>query len=363
MKEFYYNLLCKYRKSFEESKIKNRVVYFDVLNILACISVIFLHCNGIVHTYSTMRAWKTSLIIEVICFWAVPVFLMLTGATLMKYRYKYDTKTFFKKRVLKIGIPFIFWAVIMIIWKSEINNLNIEEWSIKNILNIVFYNKEESTYYFMFVIIGIYLTLPILSILSEKKYRKILWYLVTVMFITKSFLPVILKFCGITYNSYLSILFDGYIIFVILGYLLSTMEIKKKQRIIIYILGIISCIFRYSVTYYLSTKDQKINKLLFEYTQFHSVLLAVAVFVFIKNINWNKIIKKEKIKNILAKVSGCSFGIYLMHKIIIHYELLLLGLNNYSIEWRIGGAILTYFICLLLVLILKKIPILRRIVP
>ena len=52
-----------------------------------------------------------------------------------------------------------------------------------------------------------------------------------------------------------------------------------------------------------------------------------------------------------------------MHKIIIHYELLLLGLNNYSIEWRIGGAILTYFICLLLVLILKKIPILRRIVP
>ena len=157
-------------KMLEENK--NRIVYFDVLNILACISVIFLHCNGIVHTYSTMRAWKTSLIIEVICYWAVPVFIMLTGATLMKYREKYDTKTFFFTRVLKVGIPFIFWALIMIFWKSATGNLKIEKWSIKNILNIIFLNGEEFTYYLMFIIIGIYLTLPILSILSEKNIEK-----------------------------------------------------------------------------------------------------------------------------------------------------------------------------------------------
>lgn len=316
----------------ENKKQTNRIVYFDVLNILACISVVFLHCNGIVHTYSTMRAWRTSLIVEVLCYWAVPVFLMLSGATLMKYREKYDTKTFFKKRVLKVCIPFIFWALFMIIWRNAIGELKIEKWSIAEILNIIFTNKEQSIYYFMFIIIGVYLTLPILSVLSEKKYRKILWYLVIVMFITKSILPVTLEFFGITYNNYLSILFDGYIIFVVLGYLLSTMELKKKQRCIIYILGILSCIFRYCVTYFLSTKDQKINKLLFGYTQFHSVFLATAVFVFIKNINWNKIIKKEKFKNILAKVSGCSFGIYLIHKIVMYYEIELLGINIYSVK-------------------------------
>ena len=344
-------------------KEKNRILYFDILNILACISVIFLHCNGIVHTYSKIRAWNTSLIVEVICYWAVPVFIMLTGATLMNYRKKYDTKTFFKKRILKVCIPFIFWALFMIAWKNAIGKLYVEQWSIQGILNIFFTNKEESIYYFMFIIIGIYLTLPILSILAENKYRKVLWYIVIGMFITKSTLPVILNIFNIEYNNYLTILLDGYIIFVVLGYLLSTMELKKKQRALIYILGITSCILRYCVTYFLSTRDQKINKLLFGYTQFHSVFLAVAVFVFIKNVNWNKIINKEKLTNTLSKISGCSFGIYLIHKIVMYYEQLIFNINVYSAIWRTIGAVITYLICLVLVMILKKLPILKRVVP
>lgn len=39
----------------------NRVVYFDVLNILAIIAVVALHMNGIVHLNPTIRAWNTSL--------------------------------------------------------------------------------------------------------------------------------------------------------------------------------------------------------------------------------------------------------------------------------------------------------------
>ena len=67
---------------------KKRVLYFDILNIVACFCVIWLHCNGIVHKFSQDRAWATSLIVETIAYWAVPVFFMLTGATLMNYRKK-----------------------------------------------------------------------------------------------------------------------------------------------------------------------------------------------------------------------------------------------------------------------------------
>ena len=103
--------------------MKKRMIYLDVLNILAILAVIMLHHNGIVHTYSNTRAWKTSLIVETIFYWAVPIFLMITGATLMNYREKYDTKTFFKKRIFKVVIPFIFWAVIMLLWKVSIGQL------------------------------------------------------------------------------------------------------------------------------------------------------------------------------------------------------------------------------------------------
>ena len=84
-----------------------RYFYMDILNIIAIISVIALHCNGIVHTFSTGRWWKTSLIAEVVFYFAVPIFIMLSGANLMDYRKKYDTKTFFKKRINRVVIPMI----------------------------------------------------------------------------------------------------------------------------------------------------------------------------------------------------------------------------------------------------------------
>ena len=70
-----------------------RVLYFDILNILAIISVIALHHSGIVHANPNIRAWNTSLIVECLCYFAVPVFIMLSGANLLTYRDKYDTKT------------------------------------------------------------------------------------------------------------------------------------------------------------------------------------------------------------------------------------------------------------------------------
>lgn len=346
-----------------EEKTKNRIIYIDILNILAMICVVAMHCNGIVHGYSKDRSWATSLIVETICFWAVPVFLMITGATLMNYRKKYDTKIFFKKRFMKVVIPFLFWASVMIIWKYTNGLMVIENFNIKEILNIIFLNKEESTYYFIFLILGIYLTMPIISHLAEEKYRKTLWYAVVVLFVTQSVLPITLEIFGITYNGNLSILFNGYLIFVLLGYLLSTEQVDKKHRCIVYVLGIISMIFRYTFVYYFSNKNGILDRRLFGYTQFHSVFLASAVFILVKNINFNVIAENKKISNILAKISGCSFGVYLIHKIIIHYEVTILNISVYSWQWRTIGIITTYLISLTIVYILKKIPIAKRIVP
>lgn len=55
--------------------MKQHKIYLDILNVLACISVIYMHCNGIVHSFSNTTAWKQSMIIETIAYWAVPVFL------------------------------------------------------------------------------------------------------------------------------------------------------------------------------------------------------------------------------------------------------------------------------------------------
>jgi len=63
----------------------------------------------------------------------------------------------------------------------------------------------------------------------------------------------------------------------------------------------------------------KIDKFLFSYIQFHSVLLALAVFVLVKEVG--KSVTSIKISNFLAVLSSCSLGIYLIHKLVMSYEL------------------------------------------
>ena len=342
-----------------------RIVYFDLLNILAIIAVIAMHVNGIVHGDPKIRAWNTSLIVDCICYWAVPVFLMLSGATLINYRKKYDTKIFFKKRFLKVLIPFMFWAIFMTIWKVYTKQINYEQISnIKKFFNFFLSNKEEPTYYFMFEILGIYLTMPFLSLVAKEENRKTLWLTVLFIFIFNSLLAKVLPLIGITYNNSLTVQVGGYIIFVLLGYLLSTQDLTKKQKIALYTFAIMGLLFRYIITFILSKKTGKVIKNTWEYDQWHSILLASAVFIFVKGLKINKKIKNNKnLVKILKDVSRCSFGVYLIHMIVMYYEISILNINILSIQWRTAGIFTTYLITLVIVYVLKKIPILKKIVP
>ena len=74
--------------------------YITALNVFAALAVVFLHTNKCFWRFSAERYWATANIIESFFYFAVPVFFMISGATLIDYRERYDTKTFFKKRFL-----------------------------------------------------------------------------------------------------------------------------------------------------------------------------------------------------------------------------------------------------------------------
>ena len=96
---------------------KKRVGYFDALNVVSCIAVVTMHVNGTsLYTFHHSVSWLSSLFIDCLCYFAVPVFFMLTGATLMDYRKRYNTYEFIKKRFSRTMIPFLFWSVVAIVW-------------------------------------------------------------------------------------------------------------------------------------------------------------------------------------------------------------------------------------------------------
>lgn len=342
-------------------QINNRIFYLDILNILACVAVLMLHHNGIVHNHDvTTLAWKQSLAFEVLFYWAVPVFFMLTGATLMRFLEKYSIREFFIKRLVKTFLPFLFFSLVLSIYfysRGEYRPNSFQE-----LLSDIFMTRvpEGWAYWFFLPLFSLYASLPVLSFLRNNK--KILWYIVSGIFITQSCLPLIFQLFGVQYNWDIVFPFSGYVLFLLLGFLLSESSPSRKLRFLIYFLGVLGALFRYLGTYYYSILSGSLDRFLFGYMQFHSVLLAVAVFVFIKEIT--KITFNKNLVGFIRGLSSCSFGIYLIHVFVMYkIELPILNITPDNVYWRFVGAFLTYSLCLAIVFSVKKIPYVKSIFP
>lgn len=337
---------------------KKRVLYFDLINITACLCVVALHCNQMVHTWAPGKNWAAGLVIEVVCYWAVPLFFMLTGATLMKYRARYDTKTFLVKRFTRTVVPFLFWSIVLYFYIVVYRNG--EPFGPRRMINAILNNEVEQIYWFFFPLFSAYLAIPVLSLLADNK--RALIFMASISFLLVSVLPFACKWIGISWPSTVSIpVCGGMLMFVILGFLLSEHDIPKRQRLIMYALGLAAMAFRYICTYISSNNLGYVDRTYFDYTAWTSVLLAIAVFVFFKNLDTSHF---EPHANAISKLAGCSFGVYLIHKPILDYLIMDMGgVPMTSILLRTVGVIFLYGICVALVLLLKRLPLLRRFVP
>ena len=341
----------------QQLKAGSRVIYFDVLNILAALSVIFLHCNGNSFKFTGDLAWLQAITIEVVCYWAVPVFIMLSGANLMNYRDKYTTSEFFKKRFIKTVIPFVFWSLIVAAEKS----INPFETGFRAFINDFVNCKIEAVYWFFIPLFAVYLAIPVISCLKDN--HKILWYMAFGALTVNSLLPSIFSYLGLSWNySFAMQSVGGMLIFTVLGYLFSVTDFTKKQRYVIYALAILAVLVKFAGTVIFSYKTGTLDKTFYGYTSYIAVLQACGVFLFFKQSNIiKKIAENPQISKIISRISACSFGIYLMHMIV--YRFLRRFIAEFHWEWRLIVPFVIYAICLLFTYLLKKIPVIKNIVP
>lgn len=336
--------------------MKQRVLYFDLLNILGAFCVIMLHCNGLVHHYREGLGWIQAMLVETVCYWAVPVFYMLSGATLMNYRERYSTGEFFKKRLLRTALPFVVWTIVSALVR------NMMPWDIgwRTFASRFVTCKLEEVFWFFPPLFAIYLAMPVLSRLKDD--RKLLWYMTGAAFVLSSVLPCIFKYVGVSWNGNLQMpVAGGMVLFVLLGYLLSTQELSRKVRYILYALAASGAMLRFFATWFLSARAGVLDRLFFGYTEYHSVLLGVAVFVFFKHLRLDWLAKREKAVRVIKTLSGCSLGVYLMHMTI--YRILDDFIPTVGWQWRLLVPFLMYGVAVCLVLLFKRIPLIKHIVP
>lgn len=334
-----------------------RILSFDLLNILACFSVICLHHNGLVHVYDGSNAWFGALVVEVMFYFAVPVFFMLSGATLMRYSDRYDTKTFFRKRFQRTLVPWLVWSGICgggyYVLSRDFSTLNPV-----GVINCLLNSTYESVYWFFIPLFCLYLLMPLLA--KAKDDIRLVKYLAFIFFLISGCYGFYYKITGSTPNGFLSSGIFFPLMYAMIGYVFNYQKLSRPQYICLSIISVACLVLRYFVTAHLSAEIGATDKTLFGYGLLTAVFPSVWVFYTVKNFN---ISVNDKLAQIIVELSSCSLGIYLIHRLVMRIEMRVFDMTNDMALWRIPMTLVTYATCLLIVWLVKKHKLGRLIFP
>lgn len=174
---------------------RKRLVFVYVLNILAAFAVVMLHVS--LDVFSPQAGgdprWFTSFLLQAAFIFAVPVFFAVSGMNLLGYREKYDTRTFFFKRVRRVGVVLVFGsAVCYLAYGLFPHAFGLGEGagsiSFLGFVRGFLTNSINDTYWFLYAIIYLYVLTPLLSLAANRK--KLLEYILACSLFISILIPM-----------------------------------------------------------------------------------------------------------------------------------------------------------------------------
>ena len=320
---------------------KERIFYYDFLRAFAIIAVIICHVN---HFFGPLVG--TTQIVAQMTFHdigriGVPIFLMISGALILNRPYP-DLTEFLKKRFTRIIYPFIFWIILILVQLQYYRYNEAFLWN-------TFIGEPSITWYF-WVLIGIYLFLPVLNSFVKEYGESGLKYFLSIWFIL-----MILK----TFNAYplwtnydLSY-FAGYVGYPVLGYYLANKEFKISDSKVC-LLGLITLISSLSVFVYLNYFNSPYISMIYQNVPI--IFMGTGLFLFVKyldKLNKFNSIKDNFIGKAIISLSVCSYGMYFSHVLVVKF------LSYYNPHSHLMFPVMFVLIILLswlLPYVLSKIP-------
>ena len=153
---------------------KKYLGYISFSAVICAIAVVFLHTNKCFWKFSTDPYWISANTIECIFHFAVPAFFMITGVTLLDFNKRYGLKEYFKKRINKTLIPFLFWSMFGLLYQAVyLCTIPIKNINAHYIINKLISGRMVAVYWFFIPLFCVYLIIPALANIKEEKKIKL----------------------------------------------------------------------------------------------------------------------------------------------------------------------------------------------
>ncbi|MBQ6170374.1 MAG: acyltransferase [Ruminococcus sp.] len=348
--------------------VKDRVLYLSRTKTLACIAVIIIHAFYLAYGNAVTTAEKTCLIsVRNSMMWAVPCFAMASGALLLDRNRKLDLKKLFGKYILRMGIALVVFSVFFSLFDGILLLHSSPSEILKDSLSDIFLGTGWEHMWYIYLMIAIYLMLPIYKIISANAEPKDLKYLLAVYCVGLSIIPFIETISGKKLPFYICV-YTIYPLYLFLGYALHTGIIKLPKSASALMFLISTGIAVMLTAYCLSpepdseTTVSKIKQLLNVYNFPLYIVTSIGAYGFMRRTRNKEFPVLDKIA---AELDSCSFGIYLIHMAVLKFIYAVLKFNPFNNGGTIaviGVCIVTLAVSYVITKLLKFVPYVKTII-
>ncbi len=346
-----------------QTKNKNYKKYITILHVFCAFAVVILHSNNGFWSFSKTNTWLVANAIESILYFAVPVFMMVSSATLLDYRERYSTKEFAKRRVEKAVIPYVFWTIVALVVFGLTKKINFQPNPIVRVLNGFLKADvyEMNIYNFFLELFVCYLCVPIFSLIPKEQRQKPFLFIILYGIIVNSLLPLTLSLLGIPLSIPKLPILGSYMIFMFIGYYISSYPIKKWCRLVIYGLGLIALAVHLFGTWHYSYQMGRVYGVFKGYVNATSIIYSSAVFLFFKNLEDSKLC--DFLYKICKPFAPTTLGIYLIHRYFIILAWDYIKIPRTNLVFATVGGVAIFFLSFIVVKLLQKIPLIKKTLP
>ena len=357
---------------------RQKSLYLEIMRIFACFFVIFNHTEHYGFFLFSQRPvggiqFFVYMFISIFCKFAVPLFFAISGALLLVK--EEPLKVLWRKRILKMVVILTVFSFVYYLYGVYLNewSFNLSEFFFK-----LYSDKWNYSYWYLYAYLSFLIAIPFLRVLVKNLDDKYFYYMFGLAIFFRGILPCInYYFLGNTQimNSNLNVdwLCGRAVLYPCLGYFLEhRFDPAKQKRAVIAVCAadfagiLISCFMTY---YRVLRTGECLEK---QSQMFHESFVLIncaAVFMVIKYIV-ERICLPERLEKLILSLGSCIFGIYLLHIIILKRWKLLYYLQDFfrnqcGMNQMLGSfliCLLTMLIGYIMTLILKRIPVIRKLV-
>ena len=291
--------------------MKQRILFFDLARCVAAVAVIAIHVLAPYRNELNMipfNEWLTAITVNGFSRWAVPVFILITGALMLSDQRPFDAKYYLKRRLGKVLIPFLVWSLFY----TYLSGWSASGYDASVSWDVLSNSYHHYTYYhlgFFYYFIPLYFVIPFMQI-GLRKYGDAFIYSFTAVWLFTTLL-FLFKVDGPW--SHELWLYTGYLP---LGYILY----KKLPLTAPVVTGttILGALALFTTVYMvvdasLAAEKYTVGRWL-SYKTLNTVLAASMVFMLCRYFGEGLSDKSNKVVGFISKH---SLGIYLLHPIFL----------------------------------------------